>query len=93
MTRKRVALIAAAASWALAVSVTHHKRPWDVFVEDDEMQACDRPVFGRSLVYCLPNAEADSLICDYEVAECKRRFWCTCAWAVPRPKPGYAEEP
>lgn len=89
---KRRALIAAAVGLVLTVWGTHHMRLWNVFIEDDELQACERPILGRSLVYCLPNAEADSLICDYGVAECKRRLWCDCAWA-PRPTPWYAEAP
>jgi len=89
---RRIAFISAAVGLALVAWETHHARLWDVFVEDDSMQACERPVLGRSLVYCLPNAEADSLICDYDVGECKRRLWCDCAWA-PRPKPWYSEEP
>lgn len=89
---KRIAFILAAVGVAFVAWGTHHERLWDLFIEDDSMQACERPVLGRSLVYCLPNAQADRLICDYDVGECKRRLWCHCAWA-PRPKPWYSEEP
>jgi hypothetical protein len=64
---------------------------WDVFFENDSMQACEKPFFGYSLVYCLPNAAADREACPRNVV-CAPHLWCDCAWAT-RPGPWYSEQP
>ena len=89
MTKRKV--VALAVSVILIIAwVTHRAFLWDVFLEHSEDQACEKPLFGHSLVYCLPNAEADRSICDR--GDCGPRLWCDCAWA-PKPHVWYSEEP
>ena len=89
MTKRKIAALAVSVILIIAW-VTHRAFLWDVFLEDTSDQACEKPLFGHSLVYCLPNSAADRARCAQH--ECGPTLWCDCAWA-PRPEAWYSEEP